>query len=105
MASCNVSGLRYVVVLKLMKLKRSVLSAILFLSLLANAVAQTVQVPSSHENTSVEEILLPPPKGSYPVGRASFHRIDASQLRLGGAFQFKLTLRLTHLFNRDKINV
>src|SRR2546422_10939664 len=62
-----------------MKLKRSVLSAILFLGLLANAVAQTVQIPSSHENTSVEEILLPPPTGSYPVGQASFHRIDASR--------------------------
>ena len=62
-----------------MKLKRSLLSAILLLGLLANAVAQTVQVPSSQQNTSVEEILLPLPTGSYPVGRASFHRIDASR--------------------------
>ena len=64
-----------------MKLRRFLLSIVLPFCLLINAAAQTVS-PSSvsaRPNASAEKIVLPTPTGSYRVGRASFHRIDASR--------------------------
>jgi dienelactone hydrolase len=64
-----------------MKLRRFLLSIVLPFCLLINSAAQTVS-PSSvsaKRNASAEKIVLPTPTGSYRVGRASFHRIDASR--------------------------
>jgi predicted dienelactone hydrolase len=64
-----------------MKLKIFLLSTVLPFCLLVNSAAQTVQSGSvsSKQDAPVEEILLPSPTGQYRVGRASFHRIDASR--------------------------
>ena len=58
------------------------LLAVLPFCLFINSAAQTVPSGSvsSSQNASTEEIVLPMPTGSFRVGRASFHRIDASRL-------------------------
>src|SRR6185503_3279929 len=64
-----------------MKLKKFLLSVLLPCGLLMNSAAQTVSSGSVslRQNASANEILLPTPTGPYRVGRASFHRIDASR--------------------------
>ena len=64
-----------------MKLKRFLLSVLLPCGLLMNSAAQTVSSGSVsfRQDASANEILLPTPTGPYRVGRASFHRIDASR--------------------------
>jgi predicted dienelactone hydrolase len=64
-----------------MKLERLLLLVVLPFCLLVNSAAQTVQSSSvsSKQDALVEEILLPTLTGQYRVGRASFHKIDASR--------------------------
>src|SRR4029079_9856043 len=64
-----------------MKLGKFLLAAIVPLCLFINSAAQTTSsgYGSSRQNASADEIVLPTPTGPYRVGRASFHRIDASR--------------------------
>jgi dienelactone hydrolase len=64
-----------------MKLRKLLLSLVIPFCVLINS---TAQMPSSGpvsstQNASAGEIWLPTPTGRYRVGRASFHRIDASR--------------------------
>lgn len=67
--------------LRLVKLERLFLSIALPLCLFVNSAAPTVQTQSASagQNPSAEQAQLPAPTGRYRVGRASFHRVDASR--------------------------
>lgn len=64
-----------------MTIRKFLQSVLIPFCLLTNSAAQTASSGSlsSKQNASADEILLPTPTGSYRVGRASFHRIDASR--------------------------
>ena len=64
-----------------MKASKFPLSVILLFCLHINSAAQRVlsSSVSSRQNASAGEIVLPMPTGPSRVGRASFHRIDASR--------------------------
>ena len=64
-----------------MKLRRFLLSVVILSCLLMSSAAQTASSGSVsfRANASADEIVLPAPTGPYRVGRASFHRVDASR--------------------------
>src|SRR5688572_32900982 len=64
-----------------MKLREVVLSAVFPCCLLMNTAAQTSSSGSvsSRPSASADVVLLPTPTGPYRVGRAGFHRVDASR--------------------------
>ena len=64
-----------------MKSRKCLPTLVLPFCMFINSAAQAVPSSSvsSRQNPPAEEIVLPTPTGSYRVGRASFHRIDASR--------------------------